>query len=78
MDEEVANSICVLRDMINCIENEKCRKLLIEQLRIVVDTISNHTSKLRTATQDVLLQIQYLQFDLEATRRERDELKHGD
>jgi hypothetical protein len=76
--DDFAYQLAVLRQMIGCLSGHP-RTLLLEQLDKVIEALTsrNHalTEAIHTQVDDVILEVKALEFDLEATRRERDSLQ---
>lgn len=80
MNDQTPNLSPELRDLAATVAllPEACRMLVDPKVRAVIDSLRRRT-KILTLIQDALgqlrLDMKYLVFDLEATRRERDNYK---
>ena len=72
---EIKNELLVLQRMLGQLPPD-VSKLLIDQLNIVIDTINNRSAVVREhineQLDDIRLAIKTMQFDLEATKSEKE------
>lgn len=81
-DVQIPADLCRLSEMITSLTKDLPpidRKTLLDQMEAVIES-TKRRRRILSLVQDSLSQLRldmkYLMFDLEATRRERDELRH--
>jgi hypothetical protein len=76
-EDSVCYELNILSKMIGVLPDEKneFRPLLLRQLCKVLETYIINETEHKTIFEDLRLEILSLQFDLDATRKERDDLR---